>query len=328
MSAYVRVKPVDPQLSTFLSEAPVFIQPWLLEAVAPARWDYVVVRRGDEIAAVMPFVFKRWGSWHFVEGPYKIPYLGPWLRPSTAKYPKQLAEQKDLLGELIDTLPKLGNFHQAFHPGITNWLPFYWRGFQQTTRYTYRIEDTTDMDAVWQGTTESVRTDIKKARKLLAVEANDDFAAVIDLHRMTLRRQGRSFAHTDDEMMALHRACLQRGCCRTLLARGADGQLHAGAYFIWDKSALYYYTSGADPALRNSGAGALLVWHGIELASKLGLCFDFEGSMHEPIERFFRSFGGRQVPYFVLSKTSYNLLPDAISLLRRAKGQLKTLMRK
>ena len=70
------------------------------------------------------------------------------------------------------------------------------------------------------------------------------------------------------------------------------------------------------------------MWHGIELASKLGLCFDFEGSMHEPIERFFRSFGGRQIPYFVISKTSSNPLPAAISLLRRAKGQLKTLLGK
>jgi len=48
-----------------------------------------------------------------------------------------------------------------------------------------------------------------------------------------------------------------------------------------------------------------------------------EGSMHEPIERFFRSFGGRQVPYFVLSKAPSSLTPAAISLMRRAKGILK-----
>ena len=250
------------------------------------------------------------------------------MRPSTAKYPKQLAEQKDLIGELIDSLPRLGSFQQAFHPEIANWLPFYWKGFQQTTRYTYRIEDTSDLDAVWKDTTESVRTDIKKARKQVSVEENGDFSALLELHKKTWRRQGSSFAHSDAEMLALHRACAEHGSCNILLARGADGQIHAGAYFIWDKSAVYYYTSGADPVLRNSGAGALLVWHGIELASKLGLCFDFEGSMHEPIERFFRSFGGRQIPYFVISKTSSNPLPAAISLLRRANGQLKTLLGK
>jgi hypothetical protein len=318
----------DKQLEFFLADAPLFLQPWWLEAVAPGRWDYAVVKRGDEIAAAMPYARKKWLGWTFIEGPAKTPYLGPWLRPSTAKYAKRLAEEKDLMGELIDSVPRVGAFHQAFHPSITNWLPFYWKGFQQTTRYTYRIDDTSGMDAVWQATTESIRTDIKKARKLVSVEECDDFGALLELHKKTWRRQGRAFAHSDDEMMALHHACLHHGCCRTLLARGSDGQLHAGAYFVWDKSAIYYYTSGADPALRNSGAGALLVWHGIELASTLGLSFDFEGSMHEPIERFFRSFGGRQVPYYVISKTSYSPLPIVISLLRRTKGLLQSILNK
>jgi hypothetical protein len=30
--------------------------------------------------------------------------------------------------------------------------------------------------------------------------------------------------------------------------------------------------------------------------------FDFEGSMLEPIEHFVRAFGGRQTPYFSVSK--------------------------
>jgi hypothetical protein len=314
-------------LEAFLADAPVFLQPWWLEAVAPSRWDYAVVLRGEEIAAAMPYTYKKWLGWSFIEGPAKTPFLGPWLRTSTAKYARQLAEQKDLLGELIDSLPKLGSFSQAFHPGITNWLPFYWRGFQQSTRYTYRFEDTANLEAVWQETTESVRTDIKKARKILKVEACHDFQSVIDLHKKTWQRQGRAFAQSDAEMMALHDACLRHECCQTFIARDTGGRPHAAAYFIWDKSAVYYYTSGADPALRNSGAGALLVWQGIELASKLGLSFDFEGSMHEPIERFFRSFGGCQVPYFVLSKTSSSPLPAVISLLRRTKGLLKTLFK-
>lgn len=310
-------------LEAFLADAPVFLQPWWLEAVAPGRWDYAVVKRGDDIAAAMPYTYKKWLGWTFIELSGKTPFLGPWLRPSTAKYAKRLAEQKDLIGELIDRLPRLGSFQQAFHPEIANWLPFYWKGFQQTTRYTYRIEDTSDLDAVWKDTTESVRTDIKKARKILTLEACHDFESVMDLHKKTWQRQGRAFAHSDAEMLALHEACMRHKCCQTFIARDSDGHPHAAAYFIWDKSFVYYYTSGADPALRNSGAGALLVWQGIELASKMGLSFDFEGSMHEPIERFFRSFGGRQVPYFVLSKAPSSLGPAAISLMRRTKGSLK-----
>ena len=30
---------------------------------------------------------------------------------------------------------------QNFHYGITDWLPFYWEGYRQTTRYTYMLKD-------------------------------------------------------------------------------------------------------------------------------------------------------------------------------------------
>lgn len=316
---------VDPNLEAFLANAPIFLQPWWLEAVAPGRWDYVIVRRGGDIAAAMPYVAKQWLGWTFVEGPEKTPYLGPWLRSSTAKYANRLAEEKDLMNELIDALPRLGAFHQTFHPGITNWLPFFWRGFQQTTLYTYRIDDPSDTDALWRETTEGVRTDIKKARKQVTIEADGDFGALMELRRKTWQRQGRDIPHSNEEMRALHRACQQHDCCQVLLARGSDGQLHAGAYFVWDQSSLYYYTSGADPALRGSGAGALLVWAGIDLAARLGLRFDFEGSMQEPIERFFRSFGARQVPYFALSQASRYPVPAVLGGLRRWKGRLENM---
>ena len=36
--------------------------------------------------------------------------------------------------------------------------------------------------------------------------------------------------------------------------------------------------------------------------------FNFEGSMLPGVERYFRAFGGKQVPYFCLSKTNHPLL--------------------
>jgi len=33
--------------------------------------------------------------------------------------------------------------------------------------------------------------------------------------------------------------------------------------------------------------------------------FDFEGSMIEPVERFFRSFGAQRVPYFGITKNRH-----------------------
>lgn len=69
-----------------------------------------------------------------------------------------------------------------------------------------------------------------------------------------------------------------------------------------DQHTVYYLLGGGDPELRTSGATSLLMWEGIRWASEQGKQFDFEGSMVEPIERFFRSFGARQIPYFGIEK--------------------------
>ena len=61
--------------------------------------------------------------------------------------------------------------------------------------------------------------------------------------------------------------------------------------------------SARDPgASRPAGANTLLYWEAIRLAAEVSRVFDFEGSMVEPIEHYFRGFGGRQTPYFCISK--------------------------
>ena len=46
----------------------------------------------------------------------------------------------------------------------------------------------------------------------------------------------------------------------------------------------------------------------IQFSKKNSKLFDFEGSMHERIEKFYRGFGARLTPYFVISKN--NLLTN------------------
>jgi hypothetical protein len=92
-----------------------------------------------------------------------------------------------------------------------------------------------------------------------------------------------------------------------LFAQDAQGRLHAAAYIVWDEQAAYYLMGGADPELRTSGATSLLMWEAIKFASTVTQTFDFEGSMIESIERFFRAFGAKQKRYFRVSKT--NSLP-------------------
>ena len=73
--------------------------------------------------------------------------------------------------------------------------------------------------------------------------------------------------------------------------------MHAAIYLVFDARSAYYLISGSDPELRNSGALSLLVHEAIAFSASKSARFDFEGSMLEPVERFFRKFGASQKQY-------------------------------
>jgi hypothetical protein len=228
--------------------------------------------------------------------------LGPWLSGYEGKYTNRLSRDKELMTELIEKLPHFDLFQQNFHHSVTNWLPFYWRGFQQTTRYTYLIEDLGDLDAVWAGTRQNIRTDVRKAERVVSVRDDLGMDVFLNLNEMTFARQGRHLPYSRELVDRLEAACAKHHCRKMLFAEDAEGRVHAAVYIVWDDEAAYYLMGGADPHLRNSGATSLLLWEAVKFAATVTRSFDFEGSMIEPVERFFRSFGAIQTPYFQISR--------------------------
>jgi lipid II:glycine glycyltransferase (peptidoglycan interpeptide bridge formation enzyme) len=300
---------LDTKTIEFLEDTCIFCQPWWLQAVAPDSWDVAVVERGGEVAAVLPYAYKvRLGRFKLIEMPPLTPYLGPWLRNSTAKYVNRLSEEKELMTELTEKLPTFAVFQQGFHPSITNWLPFYWRGYKQTTRYTYITDCNKNLDAAWDETRENIRTDIRKAQKTVEVVDTPDIDRFLRVLKTTFQRQGKPLPYTEEVVRRVESACEKQNVRKMLFAQDAEGQTHAAVYLVWDAKSVYYLLGGGDPALRNSGATSLLIWKAIEFALSHGKRFDFEGSVVESIERFFRAFGARQVPYFEVSKMNSRIV--------------------
>jgi Acetyltransferase (GNAT) domain len=282
----------------------LFQEPWWLNAVAAGEWDEVVVKKGGQVAARLPFVHrKKLGSTWLLQ-PRLTPYLGPWMRPSDAKLTNRIAEEKELMQELIDALPQFDLFRQSFAPEVTYWLPFYWRGFSQTTRYTYRLSDLTDRASLWGALRENIRREIRKAEKIVIVRSDLDIECFARVWALTFARQGTRLPVSIDLLRRLDLACAQRNCRRMFFAEDGQGRIHAACFLVWSADCAYYLMGGGDPKLRNSGAGSLILWEAIAFASTVSRQFDFEGSMIEGVERFFRAFGGRPVAFFSLSKLS------------------------
>lgn len=288
---------------------PLFSQAWWLDAVAGDSWNVVVVEKGGEIQAAMPYVMKQKFGLTLLTQPTLTQNLGPWIRPTQAKYAKRLSREKDLMQALIDQLPSYTHFQQNWHHTVTNWLPFYWKGFEQTTRYTYRIDGLEEEEAIWEDVQSNIRREIRKASNREGVVVRDDLSIddFFSLNEMVFARQGKTLPYTKAFVKNLDAVATERKARKIFIAEDSQGRRHAGVYLVWDSQSAYYLMGGGDPELRNSGATSLCMWEAIKFASTVTQSFDFEGSMIEPVERFFRAFGARQTPYYAISHTPSKL---------------------
>ena len=299
----------------------LFQEPWWLDAVAPGGWDEVEVRSDGHLTARLPFVTRRRRGLTELTSPPMTKTLGPWLAPAEGKYTNLLARQMEALQELIGKLPKFDVFRQAFAPELMNWLPFHWHGFRASGGVTYRLEDLSSVDEIWRGLRENIRREVRKAERQLTIVDDLGVDRFLETAALTFGRQSMASPIDSRLMHRIDEAAGRRNQRRILFAVDDHHRVHAAVYLVWDERVFYYLAGGADADLRTSGASSLAMWTAIRHAAEVSACFDFEGSMSEPIERYFRAFGARQVPYLVVSR--HNRRAAALSAMRQLVGALR-----
>jgi hypothetical protein len=303
--------PVPPLPSTYEElvacspQGSIYAHRWWLEALAPGNVEIIEVRRGGVLQAAWPLVCVAVDRARHLGMPPLTQKLGILFAPSTGKLVEQQSMHQRLSGEMIAKLGEFTTFSQNFHENYTDWLPFHWRGYTQTTRYTYVLEDIADSAALWAGMRPHHRKAIRKAQRQ-GVRVRDELPldTFIELYRMTFARQKLQPPVTDQQIRRIDAAlCLNAG--RRIFG-GVDGQgrVHAAIYVAWADGTAYYLMGGSEPGLRESGAQLLAMWEAVRFAATVAKRFDFEGSMLPGVERAFRGFAAKQVPYFAISKAS------------------------
>jgi len=290
----------------FVDESPqgcIFCRSWWLKAVCPNGFQVLTLRRGGRIIAGMPLpVSHKWG-YTAISMPPLTQTLGVLLSTSRATtYEGRLSDEMEVLDALTKAVPEFRFFSMRFHYTLTNWLPFYWAGYRQTTRYTYAIDDLTDLDKVFANFAHSKRKNIKKAEQLVTVRNDlspEDFYAN---HVMTLGKQGESIGYNYDLFRAIHNAAIENSAGKIWYAIDEHENIHAAIFVVFDSKSAYYLISTIDPEYRNSGAATLLLRDAITWVSQYTRRFDFEGSMIRGVEHSFRKYGAVQTPYFSITK--------------------------
>lgn len=283
----------------------LFQEPWWLDAVAPGRWAEVAISRSGKTAARMPFVLRGPSRMRVISQPIFTPFLGPWFAPAPGvRESKVRNDEMELLTELEEQLPRAAAFRQAFSPRVTGVLPMIWAGYRAEVRYTYRFEDLSSEDALWNGLSQNIRRNVRKARKA-GIQVRDDldvdsFHSVLS---MTFDKHG--FPPPDLGLIKrIDAACVARGSRLMLAAQDPQGEVHAAVYVVRDRQTSYYLFGASRPQHRNSGAQTMLLWEAISRARAVSSVFDFEGSMLPHVEKYFRLFGARQTPLLQVTRAS------------------------
>lgn len=291
---------------------PIFSKDWWLDAVCGEKnWDVILIKKGGNIVASLPYRMSKMHGYNVITMPSLTQAMGPWIKyPENQKLASKLSYEEKLLTSLINKLPKTALFRQNFHHTVTNWLPFYWKAFSQTTRYTYILDDLSDTKKLWKNLQSNIRKEINKASKRfnLKIKYDLDIDRFLELNEMVFERQKLKPPYSRDFVKRLHSACVEHNAQKIIYTEDQNRRVYAAVYIVWDKMSAYYLMGGSNPIMRVSGANSMCMWNAIIFASQITKLFDFEGSMIQPIERFFRSFGAKQKPYSQITKFNSRLL--------------------
>ncbi|MDR1763084.1 MAG: GNAT family N-acetyltransferase [Dysgonamonadaceae bacterium] len=288
---------------------PIYSRPWWLDCVCgERRWDVLLSRQGEAVAAAMPYYMPCSG---IIMMPPYVQTMGIWFNPAfeSENYSNNLSRKQAVCEELIKRLPPHSVFLQNFHFSFTDWLPFYWNGFRQTTRYTYFLQSIDNKEVLERNLSIKKRQNIKKAieKSRLTVETGisiDDFMKII---AQTFERQGLK-TWRPKELKRLIRLARERGQGEIWGAIDEENRLHAAVFLAWQPSCAYYIAGGNATEFLNTGGLTLALWTAVGDAAQHSASFDFDGSMICGVERFFREFGGIQMPYFTIEKGKIGLL--------------------
>lgn len=284
----------------------IFAQPWWLDAVVGSgNWDVVLNDKGGKVIGALPYSFEKTNKGIVVKEGKLTQKSGIYIDyPKNQKYTSKLSFERKTINSLIEELEKkdIRSYSQNFDYSFTNWLPFYWKGYNQTTRYTYVIEDTSNFEKLYNEIDATTRNLIRKAEKIVRVEKGMSIEEFYKINNMTFERKGMKIPYNIELLKRIENECSTRNCREIIYAIDEDNNIHAAIYLVWDKESMYYLLGGINPEFKGSNATSLLLLEAIKLASSMKLKFDFEGSMNKDIEKFFSSFGGIQKQYFTITK--------------------------
>ncbi len=294
-------------------DIPLFIQPWWLDAVCDnkKKWDVILYEENNTILGVLVYHFvQKWGFKLILQLPF-TQYNGVWITPNTYKNKnKKLIKEHRIIRSLVKELEnkKIDFYSQNHTLTFTNWLPFYWNGYQQTTRYTYQIKDISDPKECFRNFSYANKSHINKTKEKLHLSKEISFKEFYRGLTEYYLNKNQKVQYPASYLENIYRKTKEKKQGAFFSVIDNQNEIHASLFIVWDNKTAYNLVSYINPKYKNSGGSTLVVFEAIKALSNKVKIFDFEGSMIQRVEKSSRQFGTVQVPYFNITKSNSKIL--------------------
>lgn len=296
---------------------PIYMRGWWLDCnCGSENWNVLLYEKDGRIEAFMTY-YQPWAG--EIAMPIYSQSMGIWFDPAykeEKKY-KELQRRQDICDFFIAKLPPFRSFYQNFHYTFTDWLPFYWKGFKQTTRYNYLLPDISDIALLRENLGGKLKKNLSTAVNKFNLRM--ERGVPVDLFLQVLAKTyGRKGMNTPEQetLKEIAIAAIEREQGDILGAYDEQNRLHAVLFLVWQESCAYAIAGGRDPEMPNSNAHVFLKWEAIQLASTTSRSYDFQGSMLAGVEFINKEFGAIQTPYYTIYKGKRSL-SDYFQAVRR-----------
>lgn len=284
---------------------PVFYAPEYLDVVCgPDHWSAVwcLDKQGD-LQGIWPyFTTKRFGH-SFLLNPKLTPSFGPILfyPQNLTKTESILTFEKKILSGLSDQLPKTNILKLKCAPDLKNHLPLHWKGWKQTTQYTYRINlRNFNQVSLEDNYSSALRADLRNVPSDVDVFSSNEVDILFELASNSYKMQGTPIYFSLDFLKKIDAVL---GEDRLLLIARVAGTPVGAVYIIYSHETAFLLMIGrTETGKEYAGVTKRLIHEAICTSAARCKVFDFEGSMFPQFEKVFRSYGARQTPYHVLSR--------------------------
>lgn len=288
----------------------VFHQKNFLELYVPHIHIVGIFNQSNELTGLFYYFKKsKWGIQYIIPPPF-FPHNGLLFYAQAEKTEKQYSLIKELHQHIVHYFSVSEKAHYIRFVLPTNYIDtqvFQWNKWKVTVHYTYHLDLSLSETQLFENLSSEKRKSIRKAEKdNIQIIPTSDYSTIYELVLKTFQRQNKKI-----NTIYLNKILKQWKNTDNHFAFVAykNGKAIASGFCIFDNHTAYYLLGGYDDSNAHHGAGVSCMWQSILKSKQMGLSvFDFEGSMLPAVERYFRDFGGKLVPYYVCEKKNFRII--------------------